>query len=190
MPTGADTVLMQEQATIEPPSGESQYANAQPTQAPLPVLVVPPGQRWGQHRRSRGEDLAQGACALPAGTWLGPAALGLIASLGLPTVKVRRRARVAILSTGDEVLPVGAPPQSGRIFDSNRYTIGAMLEANGVELIDLGLVPDSTDALDAILTTALGAQGQPQDGPGSDGQTSERPAHVDLIVSSGGRLFR
>ncbi len=164
MPAGADTVLMHESAT---------------TASDGSVLVVPAGTRVGQHRRRRGEDLARGACAIRAGTILGPGAIGLAASLGLGTLQVRRRIRVAYFSTGDEVLDVGEAPQAGRIFDSNRHTIGALLRRPAIELLDLGRVPDSPEAIGAAIDALLGA--------GDDARTADAPAgRVDVIVSSGG----
>lgn len=100
------------------------------------------------------------------GQRLGPAALGLVASLGLPQVNVVRRARVAYFSTGDEVLSLGQPWRPGAIYDSNRYTITAMLHRLGVEVIDLGVVPDDPAALEAAFRDAA--------------------ARADAVITSGG----
>ena len=130
-------------------------------------IEVPAGAvRPGEHRRLRGEDLAQGQPALRRGQRLGPAALGLVASLGLPQVNVVRRVRVAYFSTGDEVLSLGQPWRPGAIYDSNRYTITAMLHRLGVEVIDLGVVPDDPAALEAAFRDAA--------------------AQADAVITSGG----
>ncbi|MGE0802959.1 MAG: gephyrin-like molybdotransferase Glp [Lautropia sp.] len=150
LPAGADTVVPQEAVRRDGPA-----------------VVIPPGQRRGQHCRRRGEDLARGATALPVGRRLQPADLGLLASLGLAMVPVRRRARVALLSSGDELLAPGAPPAAGRIYDSNRPALAALLQRLGVAVADLGVVPDRPDALAAALAAAA-----------ADG--------ADAIISSGG----
>lgn len=149
MPAGLDTVVPQE--SIEAHGGR---------------IRVPPGQRPGQHRRVAGEDLAAGAVALPAGRRLRPADIGLAASLGIDRLVVRRRLRVAFFSTGDELQSIGSPLGKGRIYDSNRYTIGALLDRMGVESRDLGVVPDEREAL----ATAV----------------REGAARADAILSSGG----
>ncbi|MGE0314833.1 MAG: molybdopterin molybdotransferase MoeA [Lautropia sp.] len=171
MPAGADTVLMHESARLESDGA---------------CLVVPAGVTPGQHRRLRGEDLAHGACAIAGGTLLGPAAVGLAASLGLSTLQVRRRIRVAYFSTGDEVLDVGDAPRPGRIFDSNRHTIGALLRRPSIELLDLGRIPDSPVAIESALGAALGA---PRVGPGGNRAVGSGEAAVDAILSSGGMSF-
>lgn len=138
MPAGLDTVVPLELTRIE---GEL-------IQIPADAL------RAGDNRRLLGEDLMAGQPALPAGTRLGPAALGLIASLGLAEVTVRRRVRVAFFSTGDEILSLGQPPREGAVYDSNRYTLFGLLKRLGVELIDLGAVADRTDSLEAAFRQA------------------------------------
>ena len=139
MPPGADTVVPQELCTRE---GDTLR------------LAPSAGLRPGAHRRRRGEDLAAGQCALPAGTRLGPAALGLLASLGLAAAPVLRPLRVALFSTGDELLEPGQPPQGGAIYDSNRYTLNALLARLGCETLDLGRLADRPDALEAALREA------------------------------------
>ena len=101
---------------------------------------MPPGQRAEQHVRRAGEDLARGKPALAAGKRLGPAEIGLLASLGIGEVRVRRRLRVAFFSTGDEVASIGRPLAPGEIYDSNRYTLYGALTRLGVDLIDMGVV--------------------------------------------------
>lgn len=110
--------------------------------------------RPGDHRRRAGEDLMQGGVALARGERLTPAALGLVASLGLPTVTVFRRLRVACFSTGDELLNAGDAPRGGAVYDSNRYALIGLLARLGVEPIDLGVVPDSPAQLEAALCQA------------------------------------
>jgi molybdopterin molybdotransferase len=149
MPPGTDTVVIQEVVRAE--GGR---------------VVVPAGQQTGQNRRLAGEDLAQGHVVLHAGQPIRPAELGLLASLGLAEVAVRRRLRVAFFSTGDELASVGRPLRDGEVSDSNRYTIYGMLERLGVELIDMGVVPDDPARLERAFLDAAGS--------------------ADAVVSSGG----
>ena len=139
LPAGADTVVVQEVARI---AGDA--------------VFVPAGQKAGQNTRRAGEDLARGAVALAAGKRVGPAELGLIASLGIAEVVVRRRLRVAFFSTGDELASIGTPLAPGQIYDSNRYTLHALLTRLGADIIDLGVVPDVPEALEATLLEAAG----------------------------------
>ncbi len=108
----------------------------------------------GDNRRFKGEDLREGEAALAAGTRIGPAALGLIASLGLAQVNIRRKVRVAFFSTGDEVLSLGDAPREGAVYDSNRYTLLGLLTRMGVEVIDMGVVRDDPVALEAAFAAA------------------------------------
>ncbi len=137
MPAGADTVVIQEVVRAE---GDR--------------IVVPSGQKTGQHRRRAGEDLALGRVAIPAGRILRPADLGLLASLGLAEVTVRRRLRVAFFSTGDELASVGTPLKEGEVYDSNRYTLYGMLARLGVDLIDMGVVRDDPATLERAFLDA------------------------------------
>ena len=136
MPPGLDTVVPQELTT---------------TDAGGRIHIAADALRRGDNRRLRGEDLMQGRVALAKGELLAPAALGLIASLGLTTVTVYRRLRVACLSTGDEILSLGEPPRAGAVYDSNRYTLFGLLARLGVQVIDMGVVRDDP----ALLTAAL-----------------------------------
>lgn len=120
----------------------------------------------GANCRRAGEDLARGQAALLAGRILGPADLGLLASLGVAEVAVRRRVRVAFFSTGDELRSVGEPLAAGCVYDSNRYTLYAMLTRMNVEALDLGVVRDEPDAIEAALRTAA--------------------ASADVVLTSGG----
>ncbi len=139
MPPGTDTVVMQE------------HVDRDGDQA-----AIPSGQRPGQHVRLAGEDIAAGAPAVAAGALLEPAHLGVIASVGIGQVRVRRRPRVAFFSTGDELTGVGETLGPGQIYDSNRYSLFGMLERLGVEAIDLGVVRDDPDAVAAALRDAAG----------------------------------
>jgi molybdopterin molybdotransferase len=149
MPPGTDTVVIQEVVRTE---GDR--------------VVVPPGQKTGQNRRLAGEDLALGRLVLRAGHPVRPAELGLLASLGLAEVAVRRRLRVAFFSTGDELASIGAALKEGEVYDSNRYTIYGMLARLGVDVIDMGVVRDDPAALERAFKQAA--------------------ATADAIVSSGG----
>ncbi len=141
MPAGLDTVVPQEFVTLD--------GNA---------VLVPPGVvRAGDNRRLAGEDLAAGSAALAAGRVLRPADLGLIASLGMAEVPVRRRLRVAFFSTGDELRSIGEPLEAGCVYDSNRYTLWGMLQRLNVELLDMGVVRDDPAALEAAFRQAADA---------------------------------
>ena len=131
MPTGLDTVVPQELCTLD--------GNA--------IAIAPGTLRTGDNRRFAGEDIAQGSVALTNGTRLMPAALGLLASLGVPAVQVLRPLRVAYFSTGNEVLSLGDAPREGAIFDSNRYTVRGLLTRLGCEVIVMGVVGDDPTAL-------------------------------------------
>jgi molybdopterin molybdotransferase len=150
MPPGLDTVV-----PLELCRAEADQVTVQPG-------VVKPG----ENRRKRGEDLTQGKPALPAGRVLRPADVGLIASLGFDRVQVRRKLRVALFSTGDEVIAPGEPLPPGCIYDSNRFALSAALSRLNMEVIDLGLVRDDPQALQHTLTRAM--------------------AQADVVLTSGG----
>jgi molybdopterin molybdotransferase len=149
VPHGADTVVIQEVVQAE---GDK--------------VRVPAGQKRGQNRRLAGEDLAAGKPVLKAGHAVGPADLGLLASLGLAEVTVRRRLRVAFFSTGDELASVGSVLKPGEVYDSNRYTLHGMLSRLGCDVIDMGVVRDDPAQLERALCTAA--------------------ADADAIITSGG----
>jgi molybdopterin molybdotransferase len=149
LPAGADCVVVQEVSRVE---GDH--------------VIVPPGQRAEQNIRRAGEDLKAGKPAIAAGKLLRPAELGIVASLGVAEVAVRRRVRVALFSTGDELCSLGTPLFPGAVYDSNRYTLWGMLTRLGCEVIDMGVVKDSPVALEAALREAA--------------------ACADAIVTSGG----
>jgi molybdopterin molybdotransferase len=121
----------------------------------------------GAYIRPRGEDLEEGACVLEAGRRLRPQDLGMLATLGVENLNVYRHPRVALLSTGDELLPIEAPLQPGKIRESNSYSLAAQVESCGGIAVRLGIVPDVAKKIKAALDAAL-----------------ER--EVDLVVSSAG----
>jgi len=142
LPDGLDTVVPQEFCHID---------NAHE----VTTVTIPPNLlKAGDNRRLMGEDLMQGQPALKAGQHLTPAALGLVASLGLPDVRVHRRLRVAYFSTGDEVLSLGDAPREGAVYDSNRYTVFGLLTRLGCEVIDMGVVRDDPALLEAAFAKA------------------------------------
>lgn len=138
MPAGLDTVIPQEFCKVD---GDC---------VSFPARVL----HRGDNRRLTGEDLMKGQPALRRGERLSPAALGMVASLGLPGVPAMRRLRVAYFSTGDEILSLGEPPREGAVYDSNRYTVFGLLTRLGCEAIDLGLVQDDPATLAATLQRA------------------------------------
>jgi molybdopterin molybdotransferase len=149
VPEGADTVVMQEDC-------EALDGAVRVNIVPKPAAAI----------RRRGEDLAQGAIALPRGTRLTPQALGLAATAGAAKLQVTRRPRVALFSTGDELAMPGEVLKPGAIYNSNRFTLRALIQSLGCECTDLGIVPDQLAATREALRTA--AQGH------------------DFIVTSGG----
>ena len=148
LPDGADTVAMQEEC-----------------EAGGGVVLVPPLER-GDNVRAAGEDMRAGAVVLAEGRRLRAQEVGLAAAVGRSALRVRRRLQVALFSTGDELREPGGGKPDGAIFDANRYTLAAQLLALGVELRDLGILPDQPDAVRAALAAAAN--------------------DADLIVSSGG----
>ena len=149
MPAGADTVFMQEDVTVD---GDR--------------VIVPKGLKRGSNRRLAGEDLPAGHVALPAGIVLAPQHIALAAALGITKIEVRRRLRVAIFSTGDEVVEPGSPRTGAAIFDANRYLLSELLDRLGAQVTDLGILRDDPDALASALQAAA--------------------AGHDLVVTSGG----
>jgi molybdopterin molybdotransferase len=148
MPEGADTVYPQE---VVQRDGDR-------------VRVGPLDK--GANVRRAGEDVAMGKTVVESGTVLRPQEIGLIASLGAWQVAVRRRPRVALMSTGDEVAEPGSPRRPGQIYDANRFTLRGSIEQCGGEVSDLGIVPDVRDTLRASLENAARA--------------------ADIVVTSGG----
>jgi molybdopterin molybdotransferase len=151
MPTGADSVVMQERAREE--------TNG---------VHIAPGAiaKAGTNRRFAGEDLKQGQTVFRTGQRLGPAELGMIASLGIGEVSVYRKLRVAFFSTGDELKSVGSRLAAGEIYDSNRYTLYGMLTRLNCEVVDMGVVADVPAALERAFASAAQA--------------------ADVVITSGG----
>jgi molybdopterin molybdotransferase len=139
MPAGCDSVIPQE-FVLEESEGAIVIAAG----------VIKPG----DNRRFAGEDLKAGSAALKAGKVIRPADLGLVASLGIAEVPVRRRLRVAFFSTGDELRSIGQALDEGSVYDSNRYTIYGMLQRLGCDIIDMGIVRDDPAALEEALRSA------------------------------------
>jgi len=137
MPDGTDTVMMQEDCTIE--DG---------------WVRLKPGIRKGANRRRAGEDVAEGEVALPAGKRLRAPDLGLAAALGLSELSVFHLLRVALLSTGDEIFDPGTPLPAGAIYDANRFILGALLTGLGCVVTDFGIRPDREAALVEALAAA------------------------------------
>lgn len=149
MPAGADTVFMQEDVTVDGAT-----------------VIVPKGLKLGANRRLAGEDVPKGQVVLPAGTVLEPQHIALAAALGMTSLNVRRRLKIAIFSTGDEVVEPGRPLGRAAIYDANRYLLRELLERLGALVTDLGILADEPEALTGALQAA--ARGH------------------DLIVTSGG----
>ena len=139
MPAGLDTVAPQE---LTQSAGEGR------------VIIPPKLLKPGDNRRFKGEDLMEGQPALHQGDRLTPAACGLVASLGIDSVTVFRRLRVAYFSTGDEILSLGQAPREGAVYDSNRYTVFGLLKRLGCEVIDLGVVRDDPALLESTFASA------------------------------------
>lgn len=149
LPTGADTVTMQEHVQVE---GDTVHIGV--------ALKI------GENVRSAGEDLATGQLVLASGKHIMPPELGLLASIGLGEVAVKRRLRVAFFSTGDELRSIGQPLAEGQIFDSNRYTLYGMLTRLGVEMLDMGVIRDDRDTIKQAFIAAAD--------------------NADVIITSGG----
>jgi molybdopterin molybdotransferase len=149
MPDGFDTVFMQEDVRSE--GG---------------TVVLPSGLKRGANRRLAGEDLRRGERALAVGKTLGPQDLALAAALGIAAVPVRKKLRVAVFSTGDEIVSPGEPLDAAKIYDSNRFMLGALLRRLACEVTDLGILPDDRATVSRILAGAA--------------------ADHDLLVTSGG----
>lgn len=142
LPDGLDTIAPQEFCQVD-------------SAHDVTTVTIPPNiLKAGDNRRLLGEDLMQGQPALTVGQHLTPAALGLVASLGLPDVRVHRRLRVAYFSTGDEVMSLGEAPREGAVYDSNRYTVFGLLTRMGCEVIDMGVVRDDPALLEAAFAKA------------------------------------
>jgi molybdopterin molybdotransferase len=168
LPDGTDTVVMQEHVRLDGPRA-----------------VIEAGHRVGQNVRAAGEDIRRGEVALGPGAMLTPARLGVLASIGVGTVEVLCRPRVAIFSTGDELRSIGETLGPGQVYDSNRYTLHGMLSRLPVEIVDLGVVRDTReDTLRAFQAAAARADAIITTGGVSVGEadfvteTLERHGHI------------
>jgi molybdopterin molybdotransferase len=150
IPAGTDTVVMQEQAEIGKDG----------------KIRIDAEHRTGENIRRAGEDIRQGETVIEAGARLNPANLGVLASLGIAKLQVRRKPVVAFFSTGDELVSVGEKLEPGMIYDSNRYSLYGMLARLPVDILDLGVVRDNPDSMRAALEDAA--------------------SRADLIISTGG----
>ncbi len=168
MPAGADTVFMQEDVRAQ---GET--------------VMVPPGLKPGANRRLAGEDVRAGSVVLPAGRRLAAQDVALAAAVGLTGLAVRRRVRVAVFSTGDEIVEPGAPRPPAALFDANRYLLAGLIERLGAASTDLGIVADDPDKL----ARALAAAARDHDLVLTTGGVSTGEAdHVRHAVETVGRL--
>lgn len=149
VPSNADAVVMQEDTESD---GE--------------FVVLPPQGKRHQHIRPAGQDIANGQQVLDAHIRLRAQELGILASIGIAKVPVFRKLRVAVLSTGDELVEPGVEPAPGQIYNSNRYTLAGLLDQLGMEMVDVGIVQDSAQSTEAALQDAA--------------------ARADVVVSSGG----
>ena len=137
MPAGADVVFMQEDCRVD--GG---------------VVVVPPGLKRGANRRLAGEDVGAGSVLMAAGRRLDAQQVALAAAVGLTSLTVRRRVRVAVFSTGDEIVEPGAPLPRAALYDANRYLLAGLIERIGGEPTDLGILPDDPHRLAQAISAA------------------------------------
>jgi molybdopterin molybdotransferase len=168
MPDGADTVFMQEDCRVE---GDE--------------VIVPPGLKRGANRRLAGEDLRKGARALPAGRRLFAPHVALAAALGLTELEVYRRVRVALFSTGDEIVEPGSALPRAALYDSNRYLLAGLLARFGAEVTDLGILNDDPRVLAGSLANAAAGHDLVMT---SGGVSTGEADHVRAAVESIGRL--
>ncbi len=154
MPEGADTCIMQEDVTV---SGDD--------------IVIPSGVKKGANTRAAGEDVKAGDEVVGAGTRLRPQEMAAIASTGKESIACARRLRVALVSSGDEVVRPGTPLKSGQIYDSNHALLSGLMAAAGAEVLDVGILPDDREAVrkaiadaasraDVILSTGGASRGE------------------------------
>ncbi len=170
IPEGADAVVMQEQCVLDDASGK---------------VTVNHAPKSGEWVRRAGEDIRAGSTILAAGTRLRAQELGLAASVGLASLPVFRRLRVAVFFTGDELTMPGEPLRPGAIYNSNRFTLRGLLQQLGCEVTDLGNVPDTLDATrDALRRAAAGHDLIVTSGGVSVGEED----HVKAAVEAEGRL--
>ncbi len=168
MPAGADTVFMQEDVRAD---GDAVH--------------VPPGLKLGSNRRLAGEDIRAGTILLPTGRRLSERDVALAAAVGLTALPVRRRVRVAVFSTGDEIVEPGSVRRADALYDANRFLLAGLIEQLGAEVTDLGILPDDP----ARLASAIGAAATGHDLVLTSGGVSTGEAdHVRTIVEAIGTL--
>ncbi|MHC8510354.1 MAG: molybdopterin molybdotransferase MoeA [Rhodospirillales bacterium] len=168
MPAGADTVFMEEDARRE----EDGH------------VALPPGLKRGANRRFKGEDVEKGRVIIKAGRRLRPQDIGLAASVGLTALPVYTPLRAAVFSTGDEVFNPGEPAPEGGIYDSNRFIVRALLNKLGLQVTDLGILPDNEEAI----TGALAAAADHDVVLTSGGVSAGEEDHVKAAVERLGRI--
>ena len=154
IPRGADAVVPFEETDESSTGPDRQYGTFAKATSAVGILKAA---RQGANIRRAGEDVGRGALVLPQGTVLRPAQIGVLASLGRATVRVIRRPLVAILSTGDELLQPGQPVEPAKIYDSNAYSVAAMVRESGGIPRTLGIATDTVDALTAKIGEGLDA---------------------------------
>ncbi len=149
VPNNADVVIMQENVTVTDDG----------------IIINETDPELRQHIRPQGQDIEKGATVLAKGSRIRPQEMGLLASIGIDQVSVYRPLKVAVLSTGDEIIEPGNLLQKGQIFNSNRYTLTGLINTLGLQIMDLGIIPDDISATKDALTKA---------------------AEADVIITSGG----
>ncbi|GJM03993.1 MAG: molybdopterin molybdenumtransferase MoeA [Rhodomicrobium sp.] len=154
MPTAYDSTVMQEDVTLKEDENGTQ------------IVTIPAGLKPGANVRKAGEDTKQGGLLAGAATRLTPAHIAAIASGGIGKLSCFRKLRVAILSTGNEVIPAGAPFSLGKVYNANGPMLAALLKSQKIEITDLGIIPDQAELINQTI--------------------SEAAKHHDVIISSGG----
>ena len=169
LPAGPDTLFMEE---------DCRASDGAP-----PMVELPPGIRRGANRREAGEDVRAGDRVLPAGRRLRPQDVGMAASVGRSALSVRRRLRVALFSTGDEIREPGEPAPPGCIYDANRFTLAALLDRLGCVVTDFGIVADTLAACSSALERA---EADHDAVIASGGMSSGEEDHVKAAVAATG----
>lgn len=153
VPEGADAVIPQERCEVK-------------SEVEGDTVCLPAGIKQGANIRRRGEDITKGAVVLQKGLRVRAQEMGMAATMGFAQLSVYRQLKVAVFSTGDELVALGEPLGSGQIYDSNRYSVNGLLQTLGCEVVDLGCAPDNFNATQEILQQAA--------------------QQADLVITSGG----